>query len=168
MAYAAVAGSGPVVLVDGKALEDLGRSVSQLRDRTLLAALEPKDIKRMQVLVGGQSMTLERSGDTDWRVVEPAKATAKSSKVDDLLYTLRGLKWKDVAAPAGQDAATYGLDKPSLEIRLFRADGTELGAVLVGKQEAERVYVKTRSAPAIYAVDPKQFGALPKSVDDFK
>ena len=36
------------------------------------------------------------------------------------------------------------------------------------KSEADQLYVKTRSAPAIYAVDPKQIGTLPKSVDEFK
>jgi uncharacterized protein DUF4340 len=167
-AYAAIAGRGPVVLVDGKALEDLGPSLTQLRDRTLLAGLEPKDIKRLQLTVGGQPLVLERSGESEWRVIEPAKGAAKSAKIEDLLYTLRGLKWKDLVAPGGQDAAQYGLDKPSLEVRLFRADGTELPGVVVGKSDAERLYVKTRNAPAIYAVDPKQLGALPKSVDELK
>ncbi len=168
MAYAAIAGRGPVVLVEGKALDELARSVTQLRDRTLLSGLEPKDVKRMQVTAGGQSVVLERTGEGEWRVIEPAKGTAKSAKVEDLLYTLRGLKWKDVVAPAGQEPAKYGLDQPSLELRLFRADGTELAGIVVGKSDAEQLYVKTRSAPAIYAVDPKQIGTLPKSVDDFK
>jgi hypothetical protein len=168
MAYAAIAGRGPVVLVDGKALDELGRSLTQLRDRTLLGGLEPKDIKRLQLTTGGQSVVLERAGEGEWRVIEPAKGPAKSTKVEDLVYTLRGLKWKDLVAPTGQEPARYGLDKPSLELRLFRADGTELAGVLVGKSDAEQVYVKTRTAPAIYAVDPKQFGALPKSVDEFK
>ena len=168
MAYAAIAGRGPVVLVDGKALDELGRSATQLRDRTLLSGLEPKDIKRLQVTVAGQPVVLERAGEGDWRVIEPARGAAKSSKIEDLLYTLRGLKWKDLVAPTGQEAAQYGLDKPSLEVRLFRADGTELAGVLIGKSDAERVYVKTRNAPAIYAVDPKQFGPLPKSVDELK
>ncbi len=168
MAYAAIAGRGPVVLVEGKALDELARSVTQLRDRTLLSGLEPKDIKRVQVTAGGQSVVLERTGESEWRVIEPAKGTAKSAKVEDLLYTLRGLKWKDLVAPAGQEPTKYGLDKPSLELRLFRADGTELAGVVVGKSDADQLYVKTRSAPAIYAVDPKQVGTLPKSVDEFK
>jgi hypothetical protein len=41
-AYAAVAGQGPVVLVDGKALDELARSPDDLRDRTLLSGLEPR------------------------------------------------------------------------------------------------------------------------------
>ena len=167
MAYAAIAGRGPVVLVDGSALKDLSRSVSDLRDRTVLSGLEPKDVKRVQLTAGGQTMVFERSGETDWRVVEPAKGAAKSAKVDDLLYTLRGLKWKDLVAPGGEDAAKYGLDKPSVEARLIRADGTEIGAVLFGKQDGERLYLKTRGAPAIYAADPKQV-TLPKSVDELK
>ena len=168
MAYAGIAGRGPVMLVEGKTLDELSRSLTQLRDRTLLAGLEPKDIKRVQVTAGGQSVVLERTSESEWRMIEPAKGTAKSGKVEDLLYTLRGLKWKDLVAPAGQEPAKYGLDKPSLDIRLFRADGTELAGVLVGKSDAEQLYVKTRGAPAIYAVDAKQVGPLPKSVDDFK
>jgi hypothetical protein len=168
MAYAAVADRGPVVLVDGKALTDLSRTLNDLRDRTLLGGLEPKDVKRMQVLASGQSIVVERAGETEWRLVEPTKGAAKGSKVDDLLYTLRGLKWKDVAAPGGEEPAKYGLDKPAVEVRLFRADGTEIGGALFGKQDADRLYLKARNAPAIYSVDPKQVGPLPKSVDELK
>ena len=168
MAYAAIAGQGPVVIVDGSALKDVARSVNDLRDRTLLSGLEPKDVKRMQVTAGGKTMTLERSGETEWRTIEPAKGVAKSSQVDDLLYTLRGLKWKDLIAPGGEEPAKYGLDKPAVEVRLFRPDGTEIGAVLFGKQDGERLYLKTRSSATIYSADPKQVGTLPKSVDEFK
>jgi hypothetical protein len=168
MAYAAVADRGPVVLVDAKTLADFSRTVGDLRDRTLLGGLEPKDVKRMQLVVGGQSIVLERSGETDWRVVEPAKGAAKSSKVEDLLYTLRGLKWKDLVAPGGEDPARYGLDKPRVEVRLHRADGTEIAGAVFGKEDGDRLYLKTRNAPAIYSADPKQVGTLPKSVDEFK
>lgn len=168
MAYAAVAGRGPVTLVDGKALGEIGRSVMDLRDHTVLSGLEPKDVKRVQVTVGSQRLVLERSGASDWRAIEPAKGAARSGKVDDLLYALRGLKWKDLVAPGGEEPAKYGLDPPSLHVALFRADGTEIGSVLFGKQDADRLYFKTRHAPAIYAVDPKQVDGLPKSVDDLK
>ena len=70
-------------------------------------------------------------------------------------------------AGGGEEPAKYGLDKPTTEARLFRADGTEIGAVLFGKQDADRLYLKTRSVPTIYAADPKQV-TLPKSVDELK
>jgi hypothetical protein len=167
-AYAGVAGRGPVVLVEGKALDDLGRSVDDLRDHALFSGLEPKDIKRMRVKAGGQTAVLERSGDTDWKLVEPTKGAAKGARVDDIVYGVRALRWKQVVAPNGEDAAKYGLDAPTLEVVMFRGDGGELGRLTVGRQDAERAYVRTGAGPAIYAVDPRTLGPAPKVPEDLK
>jgi len=167
-AYAAVAGQGPVVLVDGKALDELSRSADELRDRTLISGLEPRDIKRMRVRAGGQTVVVERSGDADWKLVEGGKGAAKAATVDNLLYALRALKWKTIAAPTGDEPAKYGLDAPTLEVTLVRADGGEAAALLVGKREGDQAWVKLKSSPAIYAVDVKQLGESPKVPDDFK
>jgi len=167
-AYAGLAGRGPVVLVDGKVLEELGRSVDDLRDRVLLPGLEPKDIKRMRVRAGGQTVVVERSGEVDWKLVEGGRGSAKAATVDNLLYALRALKWKSIATPTGDEPARYGLDAPTLEVTLLKADGAELAAMLVGKRDAERAWVKLKAAPAIYAVDAKQLGEPPKVPDDFK
>ena len=167
-AYAAVAGQGPVVLVDGKALDELSRSADELRDRTLISGLEPRDIKRMRVRAGGQTVVVERSGDADWKLVEGGKGAAKAATVDNLLYALRALKWKTIAAPTGDEPAKYGLDAPTLEVTLVKADGGEAAALLVGKREGDQAWVKLKSSPAIYAVDVKQLGESPKVPDDFK
>jgi hypothetical protein len=167
-AYAAVAGQGPVVLVDGKALEDLGRSSDDLRDRTLMSGLEPRDIKRMRVRAGGQTVVVERSGESDWKLVEGGSGAAKSATVDNLLYSLRALKWKTIAAPTGDEPAKYGLDAPTYEVTLLKADGSEAGALLVGKREGDQAWVKLKTAPAIYTVDVKQLGETPKVPNDFK
>jgi uncharacterized protein DUF4340 len=167
-AYAAVAGKGPVVLVEAKALGELARSVNELRDRRLLGALEPRDVKRVRVSAGGRTVVLERKGDSEWRMLEPVKGTANAGKVDDLLYTLRGLRWKDVVAAEGQDAGRYGLDAPTLEVAMFRGDGGEIATLIVGKREGETAYVRTKTAPAIYSLESRALGPAPKLPDDFK
>ena len=154
-ACAAVAGQVPVVLGDGKALEDLGRSSDDLRDRTPMSGLEPRDIKRMRVRAGGQTVVVERSGESDWKLVEGGSGAAKSATVDNLLYSLRALKWKTIAAPTGDEPAKYGLDAPTFEVTLLKADGSEAGALLVGKREGDQAWVKLKTAPAIYTVDVK-------------
>jgi uncharacterized protein DUF4340 len=166
-AYAAVAERGPVVLVDAKALTSLGRSATELRDRTVVS-VEPRDVKRVRIKAGGQSVLLERSGDTDWRMVEPTKAPAKTARVDDILYMLRGLRWKEIAAPTADDPARWGLDNPTMEVTLYKGDGAEIGTVSVGKREGERAWVRTKSAPTVYTVDSKQLGEVPKLPDDVK
>src|SRR5881396_3704532 len=113
MAYAAVSGRGPVVLVGADALDGLTRSVTELRDRTLLPALEPRDVKTMRVRAGDRTVVVERRGDAEWRVVGGGTGAAKGATVENLLYTLRGLKWKAIATPGGQDSVRYGLDAPA-------------------------------------------------------
>jgi len=167
-AYAAVAGRGPVALVDGRALDELGRSLDDLRDRTLLPGLEPRDIKRMRVRAGAQTVVVERSGENEWKLVEGGRGSAKAATVDNLLYALRALKWKTIAAPTGDEPAKYGIDAPTLEVNLLKADGSEAGTLLVGKREGDQAWVKVKAAPAIYAVDAKQLGETPKVPDDFK
>src|SRR6185436_9503143 len=167
-AYAGVVDRGPVVLVDGKALEEIGRSADDLRDRTLITGLEPRDIKRMRVRAGSQTVVVERSGDAEWKVVEGGRGAAKSATVDNLLYSLRALKWKTIAAPTGDEPAKYGLDAPTVEVTLLKADGSEAGALLVGKREGDQAWVKLKTAPAIYTVDVKQLGETPKVPNDFK
>ena len=101
----------------------------------------------MRVRAGGQTVVLERKGDTEWRMVEPTKGAAKAAKVDDLLYTLRGLRWKEIVAADGQEPARYGLDAPTLEVALFKGDGGEIATVQVGKRDGANAYVRTK-APA--------------------
>jgi hypothetical protein len=163
-AYAGVADRGPVVLVDGKLVTDLSRSLTDLRDHAVLSGLEPKDVRRIKLSAGGKTVVLERSGD-EWKMLEPSKAVAKSQKVDDLLYTLRGLKWKDIAAPA-PEAGKHGFEQPTFEVSLYRPDGTEIATVTVGKREADRAYLRTKSAPTVFTVDPKMLGDLPKQLPD--
>ena len=90
------------------------------------------------------------------------------NRVADLLYNFRSLRWKEVVSVKGDDAAKYGLDAPVLEVTLYKADGKELGSLRVGKKEADKVYVRTGGSPAIFALDPKQLGDLPKIPDDLQ
>jgi hypothetical protein len=129
--------------------------------------VEPKEVKRLRVKAGGESMLLERS-DTDWRVVEPSKGAAKSARVDDILFMLRGLRWKEIVAPSADDAARWGFDNPTLEVTLFKADGAELATVVIGKREGEQAWVRTKAQPTVYAIDAKQLGAVLKLPDDLK
>lgn len=165
--YAAVAGKGPVVLVDGTALESLGRTALQLRDRRIFTTLEPKDIKRVRVKAGGQTALLERSGDSEWKLVEPTKGAARSTKVEDLLYMLRGLKWEEIAADRADAPARWGFDAPTFEVTLLKGDGGELGTLVLGKREGERYFGRTATSP-IYAIPARGVGELPKIPDDLK
>jgi Domain of unknown function (DUF4340) len=161
-AVAAVQGQGPVMLVDGKAIQDLSKTEADLRDKSLFPAFEVSDVKRARIAAAGKPLVVEKSGE-DWKVVEPSRGAAKAAKVTDLLFTLKSLRWKDIVSAAGDDAARYGLDRPEMEVSLYKTDGGELASLAVGKQEGDRTYVRLKNVPAIYALDSKLLVDLRKA-----
>jgi hypothetical protein len=165
-ALAAVAGQAPVMLVEAKALEDLQKTPDDLRDKTLMPAFELTDVKRLRLVADGKPLGLERKGETDWRVTEPSRGTAKEMRVTDVLLGLKALRWKSIAAPGGEDASRFGLDKPGLEITLSKADGKEIAGLLVGRDDGAVTYVRLKSSPAVYAVDSKAIADLRKAPSD--
>lgn len=152
---AAPSAKGPVFIVEAKGIGDLSTTATDLRDKSVVASFDMKEVKRVRLSVGDKRLLLERRGEDEWRVLEPSKGPAKEIKVTGLLLTLRALKWKEIAAADGADAARFGLDKPEVEIAVLKADGTEMAGLAIGRTDPKLSYVRGKSSPAIYAVDPK-------------
>jgi hypothetical protein len=161
-AVAAVRGDGPVMLVEGKTLADLAPGVAELRDRSLMPAFEIGDVKKARVAAGDKPLVLEKSGE-EWKVVEPVRASTREGRVAAMLLALRALKWKEIAAKGPEDAAKWGLDKPEVELTLFKDGGAELATLLVGRTDGAVTYVKLRAEPGIYAVSSKDLDDLRKA-----
>ena len=164
-ALAAVQGEGPVVLVQGKALAELAPGVAELRDRTVFPAFDLGDVKRARVTGGDKPLVVEKSGETDWKQVEPTRGATQDGRVANVLLALKALKWKEIVSKGGDDAK-YGLDKPELEMSVFKADGSEVGTLLVGKSDGAVTYVKVKAEPGIYAVSSKDLEDLRKARTD--
>lgn len=161
-AVAAVQGEGPVVLVEGKVLAELTPGVAELRDRTLVPAFEIGDVKRARVTGGGKPLVVEKSGETDWKLIEPSRGATKEGRVASLLLALKALKWKEIASKGGEDAK-FGLDKPELEVTIFKGDGAELATLQVGRSDGAVTYVKIKADPGIFAVSSKDLEDLRKA-----
>lgn len=163
-AYGSSLEGGPVALVEAKLLDDLSKGAFDLRDKSLFS-FEAKDVQRLRLRIGADQVSLERKGD-DWRLVEPKSGQARASKANDILFTVRNLKYAAIISERGEEPAKYGLDTPAIVITLAKADGGELGVLQLGKREGNRTYVRTNASPTIYAVETKSLGGLPKGTGD--
>ncbi len=160
---AATAGQGPVVMVEAKAVTDLEKTPTDLRDKTVIDSFDMKEVKRVRVAAGDKRLLLERRGEDDWRVLEPAKGATKDFKVTGLLLALRALRWKDIAAPDASQAAKFGLDKPEVEVTVLKGDGSEMAKLAIGRTEDKVAYVQSKSSPAVYIVDTKTLDEIRKA-----
>jgi hypothetical protein len=169
-AYATTLGQGAVgvAAVDATALQDLARGVTDLRDRSLSEAFDTKDVTRVTIQRPSVTLSLDRTGagDEDWQLAAPKKGKTRGSRVSELLWTLRNLKWKDLVAEQGWDPARYGLDAGATTVTLAGKDGQSIAALAIGKQEAGLTYVRIPGQPALYAIDSKTLGDLPGTPEE--
>jgi hypothetical protein len=168
-AYATVTGGGTppvVVLVDGKALTDLAKSAQDLRDRMVLASFDVQNVTRVEIKRKDATLVLERKGDTDWQLVAPRQGKAQGGRVGDFLWTLRSLRWRELVAEQGWDAAKYGLDTPAATITLGGKDGKPLASLAVGGRLQGAVFVRVPDQPALYAVEVRALGEIPATPED--
>jgi hypothetical protein len=167
-AYAVALGAGGVVAVDAKALEELARGVTDLRDHSLAETFDTKDVNRITIQRPTVTLTLDRTGtgEEDWQLSVPKKGKARGGRVSELVWTLRNLKWKDLVAEQGWDPARYGLDAAATTVSLTGKDGKAIAALAVGKQEAGVIYVRIPGQPALYAIESKTLGDLPTTPEE--
>jgi hypothetical protein len=169
LAYATVSGGGPsapIVLVEGKVLQDLARSVQDLRDHSFFAAFDARDVTRVQIQRGAETLVLERTGEEEWQLVAPRKGKAAGGRVSDLIWMLRNLKWRDLVAEQGWDPTPYGLQPPATTLTLTGKDGKTVAALAIGKREKGNAYVRVPDQPALYAIDANNLGELPSTPED--
>ncbi len=169
-AHATVLGQGaaPVVAVDAKALEDLARGLTELRDHSLAEAFDTKDVARITLQRPTVTLTLERAGagEEDWQLAAPKKGKVRGGRVNELVWTLRNLKWKTLVSEQGWDPARYGLDAAATTVTLAGKDGQALVTLAVGKQEGDVTFVRIPGQPALYAIEAKALGELPTTPEE--
>ncbi len=158
--YATVDGTKTVGLLDAVAVQAFLRTPADLKDKNLFD-LEPKDVAKVLLKRPGLTLRVEKTKDK-WTLQEPKKGEAKGYMVDSLLYTLRDLRFTKVVSDKADAAAKHGLDKPSLEVTLWKQDGSEIGTLLAGKADGDTLAVKLKARPTIYGIDAKALDSLPK------
>lgn len=163
-AYASA--GGPVAVVEARTLEELARSAQDLRDRALFAGLDARDVVRVEIRRPDATLVAERKGEQDWQLVAPRRGKARGARLEDVVWTLRNLKWKELVAETGWDPARYGLDAAATTVTLAGKDGKVVATLAVGKRDQAQAFVRVPGQPALYAVDAKGLGDLPASAED--
>jgi hypothetical protein len=164
VAYATA--GGPVALVDAKALADLTRDARDLRDHSLFGGFDTQAVVRVAIERPDQTLVVTRRGEDEWDLAAPRKGKARGSRVSDIVWTLRNLKWRDLVAEQGWEPGRYGLDSPATTITLADKDGTTVAALAIGKTEQGATYVRVPGQPALYALEAKSLGDLPATPED--
>ncbi len=170
-----------IFLIESSALDDLTKSPTDLRDRSVLK-FDPETVSGIQfkhrdVGSASQSNTInceKREG--TWHVGQPIEAKGDAEEIEDLLSELRSLKVLTFEADGADTKVQLeksGLDDPRIQVELTDGDNTyavDIGASIPSEDSTHgRVYVKTTVyQDAVYTVDEGIYHLLNKSVFDLR
>ena len=145
-------------------------------DANRLFHAEEKDVEAISITRGDTLIVLKREGDLSagqaggWRLTEPVQAAADSTEVASLLHTLLDTKEERRIEEAPANPADYGLEHPSIHLRLTLKGGKTLPALLLGdlNPNGRSVYTRRADQPAVFLVTVMVRLRTDKKPDDFR
>jgi Domain of unknown function (DUF4340) len=142
--YAVSTPEEPIYVLKGKGLDDLNKTLYDLRDKVVLN-IHRLSVQEIRIQNGPESFSLLKKGD-DWRMGDQKTETDKA-KVEKLLDALELLRAEKFVDDAPKDLSVYGLAKPLRQIALYDKDGKPLSELLLGKDQGDRVYAMSGPQP---------------------
>ena len=166
-----------IFLIESSALDDLTKSPTDLRDRSVLK-FNPETVSDIQFKhreAGPSTINCEKRAGT-WHIVHPLEAKADAEEIETLLSELRSLKVSTFEADGADTKLQLeksGLEDPRIQVELTDGDNTyaiDIGASIASENSTHsRVYVKTAVyQDAVYTVAEDIYHLLNKSVFDLR
>lgn len=158
--YAKLANQPSILLLPEALERDLNKTAYDLRDKTVLAFDRDK-VAKLEVLTSAGEFTLARQG-KEWQLLKPIKGRADERQVERLLWSLKDARVKAFITDDDQDLKPYGLDRPSLTVRLWEQDEKGPKGLLLAKAvtKPDQFYAKADPGEGIVVVEARLFDDL--------
>jgi hypothetical protein len=151
--YARDASRDVIFIIDKEIPEKVKRPVFDWRDKSI-TKVDREKIDKIDIQRGSDTMTFLKAG-SDWKLADGKKV--QWDKVSGMLNQLDFEKARDII-DMPKAPATYGLDKPKMEVAL-RQGSTDLVKIQFGgdSKMPEGLYIKTADSPAVKVVSMDLF-----------
>ncbi|MCP5005300.1 MAG: DUF4340 domain-containing protein [Planctomycetes bacterium] len=155
------------------------------RQQMVLPDYKVKQINKIEISKGTESIVLEHVGEEHWRLLEPLDLRADAAEVNNILSQFEFLKKRGTLKESEIENFSrkdYGLDEPKIVINLWRqkgllkADSTVPGnesryTINIGDKIAagqSNVYISVEGESDIFVVDDGLLEKIAKDVNDLR
>src|SRR5207245_9954442 len=109
-----------------------------------------------------------KKDDQGWRLVRPTEAPADDTVVKGVLSTLTDAEVQKTLGELPPNLADFGLDKPTVTVKLTLKDGSQPPPLVVGKNTAigGKAYVRKDDEPKLYLTTSALGYGLNRQVTD--
>jgi hypothetical protein len=150
--YAQQGGAKDVLLVPSSLLTDVTRSLSELRDRTVLQ-LGSWTLTEMDIRTPKAKLRLEKKGEY-WDMTEPRNAPADADDEEGLRNALSTERFSDVVEEDVHEGGwvRYGLSTPEVAVHVRNEQGSE-AALQIGKKDGTKYFARDVSRSMVFHVE---------------
>lgn len=167
--YARLQGDGRVFGLATYVKSSLDKSVSDLRDKRLLAVNQDK-LVRLTLTNKNGSLEFGKSGN-NWQFVKPRVMRADTYAVDDLVRAAQN-NFDSVLAEDEKAAAKYSFSSPYATLEVVDDKGVHQVTIAEEKgkkkDQAGAYYAKTTAMPGVYKITSSTAESLNKKLDNFR
>ncbi|HEY2015121.1 MAG TPA: DUF4340 domain-containing protein [Bryobacteraceae bacterium] len=167
VAVALLAVLGGVVWWSNKKQEAAAKSPSDTATK-LISTPEDQFQEIWLKKVTGEVIDLQRDG-AKWKLVQPQPLRADQDTVSSMVSTLSSLNADKLIEDKAADLKPYGLNDPTLDIRVTRKDG-KVAEVLVGDDTptGSGAYAKMANDARVFSIGSTVKSSLDKTPDDLR
>lgn len=152
--YAKVIDANNVIMIDEKIWDNLPKTASDIRDRTLLE-FEREKVAEVGLKTDSEDILVRRLGKDDWEIVRPIKAKGDDVRMGSLLWDFKDLSVKEFVEEDPADLSKYGIGPDSKKLSVLVEGAKEPQTLLLGKKEDSRgtFYAQLLGNKQVYGVD---------------
>ncbi len=149
----------PIFEVDSVLIKDIDLKLEDFRSKDF-ADFERSEVNKIIIQYQDTVITCLKDTSTNWYLEDTTRHNIKSSEVNSFFSNLDFANISEFVKDGKFNASSYGFDKPSVELSLFKDDELIFHAIL-GKIINDKVYATSNKYKSVYL--------LPESkLKDFK
>jgi len=169
--YVQASGQPPTTYtVSDWVFRDLNKTLTDFRDKTLLAFDRDKASAIAVTRKDGGQFKLVRGADKQWKV-EGADGKPAETAINQYLGDVHDLKGYDIITDQPADVTPFGLAQPLLKISVIGDENKPLGSILLAQrpsEEGKKEYAAmTENGPTVFLVRDYLITRLNKTAQDF-
>ncbi|MEQ8191127.1 MAG: DUF4340 domain-containing protein, partial [Candidatus Eremiobacterota bacterium] len=147
-----------LLLIEASSIDNLSKDPELWRDKSVFD-VPFGDIVSFEITNGKIILSGTKDKDNNWILSKPEQKKATSWKIDTQLMNVINLKADNVISEHVKDLKKYGLDKPSMTVKIVNKDREE-AVLLFGKQDKNSYYAIRQGHNMVIAAGKTLFDGL--------
>ncbi len=153
----------PIFEIDSALVKDIKQKLPDFRSKDF-ASFNRNEVNRIVVQYSDTLFTCVKDSANNWYLDDSTHQTVKSSEITSFLSSLDYTNISDFVKDGNFSVKSYGLDKPSLKLSLYK-DNVLLIEATLGNEKENKIYAMTNQINSVYLIPTSKLADLKLKLD---